>query len=495
MLHFEHMLPSRRYFFPEIFLFIVFTTLLFSWLHRHATFLDPDAFYHAKMAMLLRDHGALFTFPWLPATTLAHAFVDQQLLYHTFLIPFVTFLPPLWGMHVASVVLSVFAMTSFYLLVRLFAPRLALLATLSLLSSSAFLTRLLLGKAQPLALVLLFLFFFAALRRKPWLLFCTSFLFVWMHGSWPMLALVALLLFIFGERRLALFAMGGLALGFSPYFFLPGALMHFMNQTVRMALLGESAALAGVEWHVPLGSDILAWASVQILLLIATFIVLPRALQHKTLSSRTLLFFVSALVFIFLTLSARRHIEFAVPLVTLAFVSAIADCGLLSWHALRMTLQRACRFFPQRVLSPLFILLGFIFFTGSIMYTDERFAGGHAFSAYHGAANVLKSVVPEDALIVLSDWSIFPQFFFATNHRYLMGLDPRFLLIADAARYTAWQRLLTDTIIVPSALLRDVLGASVLVVRSEDRNLLERARRDTVLTEIFSDTEATIFIL
>ena len=66
-------------------------------------FADPDSFYHAKMALLIRDQGVIHTFPWLDLTVLGQHYTDQHFLYHVLLIPFVTWFPPLVGLKLATV--------------------------------------------------------------------------------------------------------------------------------------------------------------------------------------------------------------------------------------------------------------------------------------------------------------------------------------------------------------------------------------------------------
>src|SRR3990167_10191765 len=50
-------------------------------------FPDPDAFYHAPLANLMLDRGALHAFPWLDMTSLGSNFADHHYLYHLILGP------------------------------------------------------------------------------------------------------------------------------------------------------------------------------------------------------------------------------------------------------------------------------------------------------------------------------------------------------------------------------------------------------------------------
>src|SRR3989338_10252386 len=85
---------------------------LFTYLQVDPTFADPDSFYHAKAALLLRDRGAITEFPWLSATTLRYNFIDHHFLYHLLLIPFITWFTPLIGLKVATVFLASLALVT-----------------------------------------------------------------------------------------------------------------------------------------------------------------------------------------------------------------------------------------------------------------------------------------------------------------------------------------------------------------------------------------------
>ena len=90
-------------------------------------FADPDSFYHAKMALLIRDQGIVHQFPWLNLTTLGQHYTDQHFLYHVLLIPFVTWLPPLIGLKLATVMFGATLATVFYWAARRLGARWPLL--------------------------------------------------------------------------------------------------------------------------------------------------------------------------------------------------------------------------------------------------------------------------------------------------------------------------------------------------------------------------------
>jgi hypothetical protein len=101
----------------------VLSFALFLLYQANSVFADPDSFYHVKMALLMRDQGTIHNFPWLGLTTLGQHYTDQHYLYHVLLIPFVTALPPLIGMKLATVFFAAAFMTTFYWFLRTFGVR------------------------------------------------------------------------------------------------------------------------------------------------------------------------------------------------------------------------------------------------------------------------------------------------------------------------------------------------------------------------------------
>lgn len=462
---------------------------LFSFFHRYNTFPDPDAFYHTKMAMLAREGIFPATFPWLPYTTLAHAFADQQLLYHFFLVPFVTILSPLLGMQYANTLLVTATLLAFFFFIRSFAPSIALFATVTFFAAPSFLLRLLFGKAQPLALVFLFLLLTAVLQEYVFLTFFLSLLFSLTHGSWPFLLFVAFVLFVLGKRRISLAMSAGAlsGLAFHPAF--PHTIQFFIDQTIRIALLGRYFVGGGQEWYPPTLADLVLGAPLAALFLPLTLVFFLSTLYSHRFSFRSLFLFVCTIPFIFLTFSSRRHIEFALPLLTATFVSVLTDMGGMSVLT---------TFFSRRWRNAAVVMLALSFgvmVVQSARRIDTVFAEAHPSYYLFGVAQFIDRELSSET-IVLSDWSVFPQLFFATrNTRFLMGLDPRFLFFKDPVRYAAWEALRTDDTISVSTILRDRLSIPFLLILREETALLSRALRDEALLPIYTDEEATLFRL
>ncbi|MFA6503786.1 MAG: hypothetical protein WCT54_02410 [Patescibacteria group bacterium] len=115
---------------------------------------DPDAFYHATMAKLTWEHGPVTSFPWLDMTKLGTHFADQHFLLHVIQSPFVHFFGITQGSRISSLfiaVLCILGITFIFYKMRL---RPFWLWPILLALSNPFLTRMVLGKASPLAILL-----------------------------------------------------------------------------------------------------------------------------------------------------------------------------------------------------------------------------------------------------------------------------------------------------------------------------------------------------
>jgi hypothetical protein len=150
-------------------------------------FADPDSFYHVKMALLMRDGGIVWQFPWLQLTTLGQNFTDQHLLYHALLVPFVTIFPPLIGMKVATVIFGAIFFTVVYWFLRSFNVRWAFVYPLILLFIRPFTFRIALAKAPSTALVFLVVGLAWIFRFQLKRLFGLAFLYVWYYGGFALL--------------------------------------------------------------------------------------------------------------------------------------------------------------------------------------------------------------------------------------------------------------------------------------------------------------------
>ncbi|MBI2426494.1 MAG: hypothetical protein HYV34_01480 [Candidatus Kerfeldbacteria bacterium] len=237
---------------------------------------DPDSFYHIAMAQEIRDHGVVKDFYWLgDFTVLGGTYADQHFLYHVFLIPFVTFLPPFVGAKLATAILASLSIVVVYLLFRALEVRWAAWVAALLLLVNPYTFRMGLIKAPSLGVIGVFLLLLFAARRRFAALFVASACFVWAYGAFP-LAFGAVGLYALtqgvaswkthgrrkisrrsrlkrlwrNEGRLVICSFLGIIAGLvsSPYF--PKNLRFYWIQTIQIAVVNFRGTIGvGGEWY------------------------------------------------------------------------------------------------------------------------------------------------------------------------------------------------------------------------------------------------------
>ena len=322
--------------FWQYFILFVITLSLFSYLQFDATFADPDSFYHAKMAKILSQKGAITEFPWLSATNLKYNFVDHHFLYHLVLVPFVQFLPPLVGLKVATILFASLAILFIFWFLRQLEIKGALWYVLFLLTINPFIFRLNLAKAQQIVLIFLFLIIYLFFRKQYLFLIFFSCLFVWLYGGWPLILLVALVyilvsyfwlgwqkgwLFfkigkikIYGQNiMLAFSAFLGIAAGlfFNPYF--PKNLGFYWQQSFQIAVLNyQNLINVGGEWYPYRLLDLYLAAVPFFFLFIMALVFFALYIKKQPMASW--FFLVLSILFFVLTIKSRRYVEYFIPL-------------------------------------------------------------------------------------------------------------------------------------------------------------------------------------
>lgn len=503
---------------------------VFSYLEWQPSFKDPDSFYHAKMALLMLDHGIVKNFPWLPFTFLAERFTDHHFLYHVALLPFVSLFGPFLGLKVATVVFAATAVTAFYGLLRSYQAKWPWLYTLILTTSSGFTFRTGLAKAQPLVLVLVFVALIV-LRKKNFLpIFVVSFLYVWLYGGWPLM-LVLLAASLFGQLTVERFAghdsekklqagrylkqtaavLSGLAVGFvvNPYF--PGNIRFYWEQIVQIALVGHKSKLAvGGEWYPASFTQILSGSGAGFLILFIALLCLLVAacwsevvkkdrppLQARILSGIATTVVLAGLFFN-LTIRNSRHIEYFVPFLLFfiaLLVSALIEIIDLAALRRRFKLQLGpFKVLAQYALPIFFFLLAFLAIR-DVRAVRASYDDGLAATRFRNAAVWLGEHAEDEAVIFHDSWGDFPLLFYWNDtNRYISGLDPTFLYRFDREKYELWKDIATGELTGSiGRAVADGFGAEYVFIKKQAKEFGDRASLDSSLLLAYEDEEAWVF--
>ncbi|MBI4262012.1 hypothetical protein HY624_00610 [Candidatus Uhrbacteria bacterium] len=502
------LLSEHRWISPIV-LFIVVATVA-GFLQWSQTVPDPDAFYHARIATLMRDQA--LTFPTLPhasATILADQFTDQHFLYHLILIPFVTFFDPLVGIKVLAILGTALVFTFFLFTLRhLRIPRPWFFVLLALVTEP-FVFRMNLGKASALVVFLLIMTIIALLERRQKLLFVTSAVWTWTHGSFLMAPLLALIIVgvdflrrrTTNEPRVSWWmimtpffaALIGVILGtmLNPYF--PRNIAFIVEQSLLIPLSSPALTNAGGEWFPSTVEGLLGGAT---LLFLAFIFALPLFFMNKNSRDHWFLFFMT-LFLLALTIRTRRTVEYLV-LPMLLFIGTTIGTGQDVLVRIGNRLRRWLEQEPRLNWGLLLIVGGLILAVtirdGSTLVKEYR--SGISGTTLKNAATWLRKNSAQDAIVYHTSWDEWPMlFYWNTWNRYLVGLDPRFMSRKNQNAFQMWKDANEGkTPDALAAVIRDQFKASYVLAAKKNEKFIEQIKRfPDVFKKQYEDGEVTIF--
>lgn len=440
-------------------------------------FADPDSFYHAKMALLIRDHGGpIIDFPWLRLTVLGQDYTDQHFLYHVLLIPFVTLFPPLVGLKLATVFFGATLVTTIYWLMRRFQVRGALIFVFLLLLIRPFTFRMSLAKAPSTSLIILFLGLAWMFQYQFKRLFFLAFTYVWYYGGFPLLGLAAITYAAISasmnrltgrirghhlarkimalvsprarrqshhpNRDVVLVTLAGIIVGVmvNPYF--PTNINFYYHQLINIGIINFQKVIGvGSEWYPYTFSDLVANGAIASLLILIACLGMMWRFRAQSKQSWTLLALTA--FFFLLTLKSRRYVEYYIPFAVVFSAFSIsdtlgADHGRLLAEFRSLLKKNWARWVA--VIIGIYLLFGLGFVIGRDFRNEQNeLRGGFALTRWQAASYWLLLNTPTGSRVVHSDWDEFPVlFYFNTHNTYIVGLDPTFLYKANQETYWTW---------------------------------------------------------
>lgn len=458
---------------------------------------DNDGYYHIKLAELMRTEGLRPAFPWLPLTILnAREYYDHHFLFHVALIPF-TLGDLRLGAKWAAIGFASLAFLTIWWLLRSQRVPYAFLWSLGLLAvSEAFLYRMAITRAQSLSLAVLAVgLHFCLQRRYKWLA-PLAFLYVWMYDAFPLLLVFALIYVIAAgliERRLELrpllYAGAGTLLGLliNPYF--PHNLVFIFNHLLPK-LTETTAVSVGNEWY-PYNTSQLLKNS---LLSLAAFAsgALALGLQGKRMDTRTACSLFAALLFGLMLFQARRFIEYFPPFALI--FAAFAWTPLLEGY--RMGRQNQAARLPWRswAAGGVLVLILIPGVWSTLQAASDSIQGAKPYTRYAAASAWLQENTPAGARLFQTDWDDFPRlFFYNTHNTYLVGLDPTYLQLYNAALYDHWVEITEGKVAEPSGDILARFGSSYVITDLVHAGFITRANDDPGLEKVYVDEEAIVY--
>jgi hypothetical protein len=466
---------------------------------------DNDGYYHIKMAYLMRTEGLKPDFPWLPLTILnPREFYNHHFLFHVALIPF-TYGDLRVGAKWASVIFAGLAFLAVWaLLRRQRIPHDWLWALGILAVSEAFIYRMSITRAQSLSLFVLVIALDWLLAGKHKRLFFLAFFYVWLYNAFPLLLGVATIYVVamwISDGRLALrplfYTAAGLAAGLviNPYF--PFNII-FAYQHILPKLVEATSVSVGSEWYPYTTAQLLRNSP----LALAAFAsgVLALGLSGRRMQVRTAAAFLLVCLFGLMLFQSRRFVEYF-PAFALIF-AAFAWAPVMHAYARRpqqtsnqpQSTQRFVSFISKRL--PAVILVALL--VPGILLTfnaaRDSIGGSKPYTLYQNASVWLEANTPFRARVFQTDWDDFPRLFYYNNHNtYLVGLDPTYLQLYNAALYDEWVEITQGRMERPSHSIEARFGGQYILTDLQHQAFIERAAEDPGLAEVYRDGDAVIY--
>jgi hypothetical protein len=410
-------------------------------------FSDPDGYYHAGAARLIREGKLEATFPWAYFSTLRADYGDQHYLYHLLLIP----MSSLRGMHVSVVIFSTLMVLAFVWLLRQFGVKYAFLWGLFLLGSAIdFLFRINVVKANTLSLILLFAAVYLLAKQKYVWLIPLSALFVGVYGGFVFLPVIAgiyvashLVMARKFNLKPLLWVILGIALGLVLHPHFPNLAVHLYYQLFESGLGAGLVVPVGGEWNPYSLPDLVSANGLAILAYVmasAVFIVEFAKLRLKPKEGTTALFLcLTTFFFLLLTVRSRRFVEYSVPFCVL--FAAYVFNRVISEDIVAQ-LKSAWKHWHMRVFTVVITWVLILVAAFNVIRVEGWLRDSAPPAALQGSAEWLAHNTPAGSIVFNTKWDDLPQlFYWNSSNYYIIGLDPTFLYAYSHDLYWKWRQV------------------------------------------------------
>ncbi len=492
---------------------------------------DFDGYYHTRWSRLLWEAFWERKFPpaftWLPLTTLnPQDYVDHHFLFHIFQIPFTWFGDLRTGAKIATVLFATLALLSCYWLIVRYRLSYTMVWLVALLAcSNAFLFRMNMTKAPSISIVLMVTGIHLLFQRRYRLLAPLAFLYVWTYSMFVMLCAAALIwagVIWWSERRLewrpVVWTAGGVIAGFiiNPYF--PSNLWLFYEHVMIKARVTEFSTRVGGEWYPWNSWEFLGNCFVAFVAMVVGYIAFDGA--DKKSAARPLFFLVFSTILLIINARSGRWSEYWPPFAVLfaAFsLQPLFDRARPAEKGARASSPDTLSYFPLHGEAPVFSSISvapqrsnaryrytaiavIVLALGSVMYLNVRrtaldIAGSARPEQYREAMQWMRAHVPSGEIIFNTDWDDFPKlFFYNTDHRYVSGLDPTYLLDHNPQLAQLYQNITLGEEENPALLIRRNFGARYVFTDQKKigGRFYARAIESGAFEEVYDDSFCTV---
>jgi hypothetical protein len=465
-----------------IFLLLLFGIIQFSTLGM----VDVDAYYHTKMAYLIRTEGFKPEFKWLPYTILnAREYVDHHFLFHVFLVPF-TFVGNLVlaGKLAAIVFASLAVWTCGIVLKKENVIGAEYWALAIFVSSTGFLFRMSMARSQSLSLVWMMLAVLVLFQRRWKWLIVVGWSYVWLYNAFPLIIIIVSV-YVIAARitegkwywQPMVYTICGVALGLviNPYF--PTNLSFIYDHFV--AKLDIKSVSVGTEWY-PYDTDQFMKNSLGAMAAFA-FGAFAWGLSKEKMSLPALFMFGMTLFFGIMVFQSKRFIEYFPPFPVM--FAAFTFQPILREKEFRWYISAG---------TALLLMVG----VGVNLYlAKDDFANTDSPALFSGSSQWLAQHTPRDSVVFQTDWDDFGRLFhFNSNNIYIVGLDPTYLSLASKPLYDEWVNLTQgrgedDW----AAQIKRDFNACYAITDLLHTKFISRADKDPKFTRVYKDDNSAVY--
>jgi hypothetical protein len=460
-------------------------------------FVGTDGYYHARMALLIRQEGLRPEFEALPLTILnVDDFYNHHLLYHVYLSLFAGTDPIVDGglalarsIKLASVIMPALAFLAVWWMLRCQEVPWATLWALGLFAvSEAFLYRMSMPRVQSASLLVLVLGLHWMLVGKYRPLILLGFAYVWLFDGFlllPILGFIYLGAKLLLDRELAwqavVFPVIGIGLGLliNPYF--PENIDFTLNHLLPKIMFSDTRV--GTEWYPYETWTLVENSGFSLVALLLAALALGWQKERINLPTSTLLLLTA--LFGLLLFKSRRFVEYF-PAFVLMFTALTVS------PLIKERLVARSRFYK---ISPIiFLAILAVPLAVNVFLARRSVSWSTTADQYAEAALWLARNEPEGSFVFQTDWDDFPRlFFYNPNMRYTIGLDPTYMEIQNADLFDYWEDLTQGDVEETGQAIKEQFGAQFVFTDLNHEAFLQQAAEDPWLTEIYRDEQAVIF--
>ena len=460
---------------------------------------DFDGYYHITWSRMLWEglkYLHLPQFRALPLTTLSAAsYADQHFLFHILLIPFTWFGSLPAGAKVAGVVFGSLAVLSSFWLVWRYRVRYALLWLLALLaSSSLFLERMSMTRAQSVSLVFICAGIALLWERQYRWLTLAGFLYVWTYNLFVVLGVMVVIWTAIEwavERRLDWRPIGWTLAGFvaglvvNPYF--PRDVRLFWeNATAKIAVRpgGGSEWYALPSWLL-LSSCFVAFAAM-VVGYVGFGVLMSRVDANRR--KRALFLLIFSTLLLIATAHSKRFTEYWPPIAVLFAAFTMQEL----WEADERSSNRA-RLSKRRLVIVAAVLLAALGYQAWM--ASREMQSPIPPDQYQAGAEWIRTHVPVGETVYNVNWDDFPKLFYYDPSRpYVSGLDPVYLSDANLELGHLYEQIGEGQVESPGTVIRSQFGARyVFASKPLSRAFYLRVEFSNEFEKVYEDQQCVIW--